>query len=76
MGELMFWDSAYDKDSAVKLLCEVLSPPSLALSLRGQMNRLGDPGVGGNYGYRSTETQGALAGLALRPQRCCKIFIC
>lgn len=55
MGELMFWDFVYDKDLVVKLFCEVLSFSLLAFLFRGQMNRLGDFGVGGNYGYRSTE---------------------
>lgn len=39
MGELLFLDSAYDEDSAMKLLYEVVSSPSLVL---------GGPRAGGN----------------------------
>lgn len=46
MGELSFLDSTYDKDSTAKLLCEVVSSPSLVL-----FTKRPDPKAGENNGY-------------------------
>lgn len=46
MSELSFLNSVYDKDSTMKLLCEVVSSPSLVL-----FTKRPDPEAGENNGY-------------------------
>ena len=62
MGELLFLDSAYDEDSAMKLLCEVVSSPSLVLfTQRPGWEDLEQEGLSG---YGSSLREAAFSGLA------------